>query len=74
MTTRGNDVVDVARWRRAGELQMSRDFANHTLEWRRIRRRVGDVLVGRGGGGRGRRCSSQRRGHHRRAWRSLRRG
>ena len=36
MTTRGNDVVDVARWRRAGELQMSRDFANHTLEWRRI--------------------------------------
>jgi aquaporin Z len=36
MTIRGNEVMDVVRWRRAVQLQLSRDFANHALEWRRI--------------------------------------
>jgi aquaporin Z len=36
MRTHGNDTMDVARWRQAVEQQLSRDFANHALEWRRI--------------------------------------
>jgi aquaporin Z len=36
MTTHGSYAVDVGRWRHAVQQQLSLDFANRALEWRRI--------------------------------------